>query len=230
MNEPDNQKNPKLNAALNPVIERFNMLEEEEQQEFRAKLDDYVRIYAFLSQIVRFQDASMEKLYQFGRFLYRKLRTEETTLPTEITEQINMDSYLIEMTSSGDLSLAGGVAEVSPPYTAGGWATRGGDEEPLSAIIRDLNDRYGTDFPESAKVFIEDLEKRLDTNQSLRNAVNANPPENSRITFEHFARDLVQEMMDVNFDFYKQINDDPRFANQLLGYLFDRYKERVGGD
>ena len=230
VNEPDNQKNPKLNAALNPVIERFNMLEEEEQQEFRAKLDDYVRIYAFLSQIVRFQDASMEKLYQFGRFLYRKLRTEETTLPTEITEQINMDSYLIEMTANGDLSLAGGVAEVSPPYTAGGWASRGGDEEPLSAIIRDLNDRYGTDFPESAKVFIEDLEKRLDTNQSLRNAVNANPPENSRITFEHFARDLVQEMMDVNFDFYKQINDDPRFANQLLGYLFDRYKERVGGD
>ena len=218
-----------LNAALAPVIERFRSLDKDEQDEFRAKLDDFVRIYAFLSQIIRFQDTSLEKLFQFGRLLNARLHPDESTLPTEIVEQISMDSYLIDRTYQGSLSLAGGVAEVPPAYSAGGWASREEQEEPLSAIIRDLNDRFGTNFPEEAKIFLDDLEKRLDTNESLRNAVKANPPENSRITFEQFARDKVQEMMDVNFDFYKQINDNPRFANQLLSYLFERYQERIAG-
>ena len=36
-------------------------------------LGDYVRLYAFLSQIITFTDADLEKLYVFGRLLLRKL-------------------------------------------------------------------------------------------------------------------------------------------------------------
>ena len=53
-----------------------------------------------------------------------------------------------------------------------------------------------------------------------------NTRENARLTFDHKVRDHVQDMIDVNFKFFKQINDKPEFANFLNDLLFDRYAER----
>ena len=48
--------------------------------------------------------------------------------------------------------------------------------------------------------------------------------ENARLTFDHVANDKIQEMIDSNFKFYKQITDDPEFQQFFLGWLFERYK------
>ena len=45
----------------------------EEQHDFRGQLTDYVRLYAFLSQVLTFADADLEKLYVFARHLRRLL-------------------------------------------------------------------------------------------------------------------------------------------------------------
>jgi type I restriction enzyme R subunit len=52
------------------------------------------------------------------------------------------------------------------------------------------------------------------------------PLENARLTFDHVANDKIQEMIDSNFKFYKQITDDLEFERFFLGWLFERYKER----
>ena len=41
------------NAILAPVVQRFAELPEDERQGFRSQLTDYVRLYAFLAQVVR---------------------------------------------------------------------------------------------------------------------------------------------------------------------------------
>ena len=56
-----------------PVVERFQALSEEEQHDFRGQLTDYVRLYAFLAQVLTFADADLEKLYVFARHLRRLL-------------------------------------------------------------------------------------------------------------------------------------------------------------
>ena len=53
-----------------------------------------------------------------------------------------------------------------------------------------------------------------------------NTRENARLTFEHKVHDHVQDMIDTNFKFFKQINDKPEFADFLNDLLFDRYAER----
>ena len=66
----------RLQAVLNPVVERYKELHEEERQDFRGQLTDYVRLYAFLSQVLPFSDSDLEKLYVFARHLLRLLRPE----------------------------------------------------------------------------------------------------------------------------------------------------------
>ena len=72
-----------------------------------------------------------------------------------------------------------------------------------------------------------DREGKLATDQALEASVKVNTPENARLTFDHVANDKVQELIDTNFKFYKQINDDPEFGKFLLDWLFERYSQRM---
>ncbi|NPV58629.1 MAG: type I restriction endonuclease subunit R [Actinobacteria bacterium] len=218
-----------LYAALAPSAERFAELTKEEKADFRGVLDDYVRLYAFLSQVVTFVDPDLEKLYVFARLLRRYLPYERERLPLEIQQDIDMESYRITRRFEGPIVLERGQVEI-PPIGAG--ASRGiapEDIEPLSEIIRELNERFGTDFSDEDKVFISQLEERLAGDPSLRASVRANTPENARLTFDYVVTDRLQEMVDTNFEFYKRVTDDRAFAEFFLDWLFERFRKSLEG-
>lgn len=52
-------KQDKLYAALAPVVSRFKSLSGLEKEEFRGRLTDYVRLYAFLAQVLTFVDSDL---------------------------------------------------------------------------------------------------------------------------------------------------------------------------
>jgi type I restriction enzyme R subunit len=60
-------------AAMNGIVERaiarFGDLDAVRQEGFRVKLTSFCRLYAFLSQVIPYQDSSLEKLYTYGRVL-----------------------------------------------------------------------------------------------------------------------------------------------------------------
>ena len=62
-----------MNAVLDAVVQRFQDREEDEQEEFRGQLTAYRNLYAFLSQIIPYQDTDLERLYAFVRNLVAKL-------------------------------------------------------------------------------------------------------------------------------------------------------------
>lgn len=94
--------------------------------------------------------------------------------------------------------------------------------EQLSLIIQELNLRFGTDFTDEDKVFIRQLEEKLAGDSALKASVHVNPPENVRLTFDHVVNDRLQDMIDSNFKFYKQVTDNQEFSKTfLVGYLSD---------
>jgi type I restriction enzyme, R subunit len=116
------------------------------------------------------------------------------------------------------------------------WGTWVGNHPGLPGpeLLKELNDRFGTEFTEADKVFIEHLESKLREDKALQTSVKVNVPENARLTFDHVANDKIQELIDTNFKFYKQINDDAQFAKFFLDLMFERYQKQgvnnpVGG-
>ncbi|HEY6287287.1 MAG TPA: type I restriction endonuclease [Ktedonobacteraceae bacterium] len=218
----------KLYAVLTPVVDRYSEALDEEKADFKGHLTDYVRLYAFLSQIITFVDTDLEKLYTFGRLLLRKLPASLERLPLEIQQNIDIESYRIKQTSKGSITLPRGAKELEPIGPKEIY-TLGHDElEPLSQILRDLNEHFGTDFTEDDKLCLVELEQRLEYNTALEASVRVNPPENARLTFDHVVNDLLQDMIDGHFKFYKHVNDDPEFAKTFLDLLFERYLGRTG--
>ncbi len=218
----------KLNAALDPVVQRYIKISAEEQSDFRRQLTNYIRLYAFLSQILPFVDTELEKFYEFARHLLRKLPTTRERLPLEVQQNIDIDSYRVQQTSKGKIALRRGTSELDPIGPKGSGYTLTPDEtELLSQIIEELNRRFGTSFNEEDKVCIRNLEERVDANPALQASQRVNSRENLRLTFEQVVNDQLQGMLDTHFKFYKQVNDDPEFAKALHDLLFERYLGRA---
>ena len=110
----------RLYSVLAPMVERFKALSREEQHEFRSQLTDYVRLYAFLAQVLTFADADFEKLYVFARYLRRLLPPDRAELPREVQQNIDMESYRIQQTASGRIPLERRPGVLDPVSTKTG--------------------------------------------------------------------------------------------------------------
>jgi type I restriction enzyme R subunit len=143
-------------------------------------------------------------------------------LPVEVQQNIDLDAFRLKKTGSGGIRLEKGTQELEP-MTPKDSGPRPEDMEPLSQIIRELNQRFGTDFTEEDKVFIRQLEQRITNDPALEASIRVNPPEDARLTFNQVVNDRLQEMIDSNFKFYKQVTDNPDFAEDFLRWLFERY-------
>ena len=80
---------------------------------------------------------------------------------------------------------------------------------------------------DNERVFIKQLEDKLDESNPLKLSFKVNTPENIRLVFDNLTNDLMQDMIETNFNFYKQFSDDREFKNHLLELLFKRYVERI---
>ena len=210
-------------AVLEPARQRFDELPEDEKIDFRGQLKDYVRLYAFLSQILTFADADLEKLYQFSRYLRRLLPVDPDELPREVQQKIDMESYRIQQTSSGSIKLERQGGQLQPQKSKEHYGPGAEELEPLSQIVAELNERFGLHLGEEHRATLGQMMTKLDQDVALDASARVNTRENVRLTFDQKVEDVIQEIVDSNFDLYKRITDDRVFGESIKNLLFDIY-------
>jgi type I restriction enzyme R subunit len=213
----------RLYAVLAPVTTRFADLTREEQHDFRGQLSDYVRLYAFLAQVLTFSDADLEKLYVFIRHLRRLIPAGREELPRDVQQNIDMESYRIRQTGSGAITLERKGESLKPVLTKEHYQNSPEELEPLSQIIAELNERFGLNLGPEHRVTLGQILEKLDDDAALDASARVNTRENIRLTFDHKVEDVVQEIVDSNFELYKRITDDRAFGEALRDFLFDHY-------
>lgn len=213
----------RLYAVLAPVLDRFRDIAEEEQHDFRGQLTDYVRLYAFLAQVLTFADADLAKLYIFARHLRRLLPADRTELPREVQQNIDMESFRIQQTGSGKIALERRPGVLEPVSTKSGYETGPEELETLSRIIAELNERFGLNLGPEHRVTLGQMMDKLDGDAALDAAARVNTRENVRLTFDHKVEHVIQEIVDSNFELYKRITDDRAFGEAIKDVLFDQY-------
>ena len=216
----------RLYAALEPARQRFAELAPDETSDFRSQLVDYVRLYAFLSQVVTFADLDLEKLYVFARHLRRLLPADREELPREVQQNIDMESFRIQRTSRGRIALDRQAQPLEPAGTKSRSSTAEQELEALSRIIEALNERFGLNLGPEHRVTLEQIRAALDGDAGLDASARVNTRENVRLTFDPKVEDKIQEIVETNFGLYKRITDDPDFGRALKNYLFDDYIRR----
>lgn len=142
---------------LVPAVDRFGAMRDEDKDAFRGWLKSFVNLYAFLSQIMPFQDPDLEKRYTFARFLQMKLPRKNEGGPLQLDEEVTLRYYRLQQISQGDIVLKIGEPEDLKGPTDVGTRTAKSERKRLSEIIEVLNERFGTDFKESDQLFFEQI-------------------------------------------------------------------------
>lgn len=216
----------RLNSSLDGVVERVETHLPEEKNEFISKINDFLRIYAFLSQVITFEDTSLEKLYIFLKFLKKKLTVEKEKLPYEILEVVDFTSYKLVRQGKASISLEG-ADMLLEPISNYGSKKREKEYDVLSNILKDIHDRYGTDFSEEDKVILSNLSQRLEKDKALEGSIRNNTRETAKVKFdEAFQRELVN-LYKEHFEFYKKVNSNNESKKHLVEKMFSNFYSKT---
>lgn len=145
-----------MQRHLQPAVDRFKAIANEEQRtEFREKLSGYVKVYAFLSQIIPYADPELEMLYSYGRFLLPHLPKDRDGEVVRVGDDVSLQYYRLERVFSGAITLKEGEAQYVKSPTEVGTGKAQDEKLPLSEIIQVLNERFGTEFTEEDRLFFQ---------------------------------------------------------------------------
>lgn len=218
-----------LNSFMDNITERFNELGEEEKILSRQKITEYIKKYAFIAQIMQFSDISLEKLYVFLKFYRRKLPITPETTPYELLESVDLESIKIPRVGSMHINLKNEDGTLEP-LEGRGRGKQESEAEMLSRIIKEVNDRYGTEFSPEDKVILNNLYQRLTEKQSLKGAVQSGNTEDAvMLKFNEVFSDELLAMFRSNFELYQKLDENgdlKDFVKQrMFQYVMKKFKE-----
>ena len=157
-----------IHAAMQPAVERFKDLDEEEQAIFRDALTRFVRVYGFLAQIVKFSNVDLERDYIYCRALAMLIRDQKPGSTIDLGSEVDLTHLRHEKIFEGSISLPGDEGEVTTIYSGTGPMTDP-DEEALSEIIARINERFGTDWTEEDQLVFDAAAQDLVKDDEIRN-------------------------------------------------------------
>ncbi len=204
----------RIHAMLAPAMDRFDALEDEEQDGFRDALNRFVRIYSFLSQVVSFTDSGLERDYRFCRALASFIK-RESGATLDLGSEVELTHLQLEQTFEGSVSLRSEQGVVTTIYSGTGRAHEP-EASPLSHIIENLNERFGLNLTEADRLHLDGIAQDLVEDEIVQRQAAANSEDNFGVQFpQHFQGAVVDRLTSAE-DFSYQLLDNPDLSQQVM--------------
>ncbi len=218
------EKENSIHAQLDKIVERFNKQNEDIKAEFYSKIKNYLNNYAFLAQILPYEDVNLEKHSILLKKLIAKIappRSED--LAKGILDNVSFDSYRVQLIKSEDIRLKGD-GKLMPSSADGSSKIQGAELQELSEIIKEFNEKYGNvEWNEGDKIVrtLQNIKEDVLKDEKFVKSSKHSDRQNLRIEFEALLQEKMQEIIDVNFDFYKHFTDDAALKQRITQKMFD---------
>jgi len=229
-NKSEEKLHPKLYALIDPAVDRFRELPEEEQEEYRKVLTAFRNLYSFLSQVIPYQDSDLEKLYTYVRFLVTRLPRQDAGGRYEFEDEVTLKYYRLQKISEGSIRLKKGEGgEVRGPAAVGTGQSQDREVE-LSSLIEQLNERFGTDFTKEDELFFEQIKQDAVQDEKIRQTAEANTIQNFGYVFDRMFEALVIARLDRNQDVGVKVLGNEELKRFLTERMRSEVYQRVRAD
>ncbi|EAI8514315.1 type I restriction endonuclease subunit R [Campylobacter upsaliensis] len=219
------QDENKIHSKLDNMIKEYNAKNDDEKTEFYTKAKVYLREYAFLAQILPFNDIELEKLSILLKMLIAKIvppRTED--LAKGILNNVDLNSIRIILDSKKDISLSSN-GELSPAG-ADDSSKKEVELERLSNIVREFNTKFGSvDFGTNEKIAKElmDLKDDITKEQTFRDSLG--DEQNARRLFADIFKIQYLQFFKRNKDFFTQLDNKEEFKERVSNVIYEMIDE-----
>ena len=220
-----------MNAALDPSVDRFRELldkDEDKAELWRGTLYAFRNLYAFLSQIIPYNDSDLEKTYTFLRHLASKLPKRRGGDRYQFDDDVRLEYYRVQKIAEGSISLKEGTAiPLDGPQEVGTGILR--ERITLSRLIDIVNERFGTDFTEADQLFFDQLVEIALQDQKLQQAAMVNPEDKFSLVFNNLLETLFVERMDQNDEIFARYMNDGAFQKVVASWLATEVYRKLRG-
>jgi type I restriction enzyme, R subunit len=217
--------NQQVLLAVAPAKDRFDELDEDTQDEFRQVINQFVRMYAFVSQIIPWADETMERRHAYCRLLRQRIKKDRGA-SLDLSDELEMTHFHMEESFRGGLDVH--ETETLPPaFTGGGFGPLTEDEQlALLDIIEQINERYGTNWGEEHRLFVEAQTARMVDDPDVQEKFAANNREKARIVFGELWQGAKFGSLDEHTELVKSLVDNPEVERMLGDAVFEAvYRE-----
>ena len=223
-----------MNAALDPAVSRFDVLQKETKEEaelWRGKAQAFLNLYGFLSQVIPYQDSDLERLYVFLRHLAPKLPRRQSGPAYQFDDEVRLEYYRLQKISEGSISLQDGEARpLDGPTEVGSGLVRS-QPMPLSQLIDIVNERFGTDFNQADQLFFDQIVEAAVADEELRQTAAVNPESKFELVFKNLIERLFVERMDQNEEIFIRYMNDESFRQVVSTWMgSEAYRRLRAGD
>lgn len=218
-----------MNSVLDTVVQRFLDEGDAEQEAFRGQLTAYRNLYAFLSQIIPYQDSQLEKFYTFVRNLILKLPPPGGGRAFALDDEVTLRYFRLQQMSDGSIDLGYGQADPLKGPTDVGTAGFAEDGVALSTLVGQLNERFGTNFTEADQLFFDQIRASAEVDDKIVEAAKANNLANFSSYLERVLDELFIDRMEGNEEIFSRVMTDREFRSvaheHLAREIFRRARE-----
>lgn len=179
-------------------------------------------MYDFLSQIIPYEDADLEKLYMFGKNLMPRISEHATSSILELDADVRLTHYRLQKIGEQKLDLASGdVVKLKPATEAGTGSAVDDEKQKLAEIVGKLNDLLSGDLTEADMVgYVTTLQGKMLENETLAEQARNNSEEQFGLgDFKNIMTDLIIDGQEAHNNIADQLLKDERVFTAVQGML-----------
>lgn len=232
--KPLERQKPSDHAKMEGFVQiakiNFNKLENDDQELFKNKMSSFVKLYAFVSQIITYTDEEWEKLYTFSRFLLPHLHITNNDIPENPQDEIILTHLRNQKIAEHQIDLGGGDnIKVTAPTEVG---TKKAEDPkvPLSVIIETLNEKFGTNFTDEDRLFFEQIMEKAQKDDEVVRKAKTNPYDKFELGIKDVLKKLMMQRMKENDDIVTRYLDDEAFQKTALTVLAQEMYANINGN
>lgn len=217
-----------LYSFIDPSVDRFKAIEEEERkEEFKKGIRTWTNLYAFLSQIMPFHDAELEKFFAFAKLLQTRLPKRDLSESLQLGDEVALEYYRLQKVKEGSIDLLTGETGELSGITEAGLKRPKDEEANLSEIIDALNSRFGTEFEEADRLFFDQIEAELMEDEMLKTQAKVNKMDTFKYVFEDTFITKLIGRMDQNQEIFEKILEDKDFGTIVKELMMKRIYSKM---
>ncbi|MCP1384062.1 type I restriction endonuclease subunit R [Runella salmonicolor] len=202
----ERQSDEVLQPFLNRAVDKWAEIEDDDKkEEYRSIINSYCRLYSYISQIMDFQDAELEKLFIFLKYLKKKLPKRKGS-NIDVSDSIDLDSLRIQKIGEMKLALEDKQGELDPIAESGSNGKPQEEIDLLSSIIQKVNNVHGIHLKDEDKIHLNNVYVRMSQSPEVQKVMAG---DNSEANKKQFWTEMMSkfflEYINDNFDFYKTV-------------------------
>lgn len=211
----------RIASLFTPLLKNFTELSDDDQFKFKKAVKNFVKWYAYITQITRLFDKELQKEYNYLKYLSKVLPNKPTE-KVDLDDKIKLEYYRLDKTFEGDLTLEtpADYVIIENPKNIDLDKAKDPKQELLEVIINQINEHFNGIFTDGDKVIVETLYSRvLQNDKKLKRYAKKDNSEVFNSKFDKIFEDIAHECYAEQMDSFKKLFEDKEFYMTVMSAM-----------